>query len=151
MYYQLAPAQANVLVHRQQDNGPLLENGIVVKTHSVCDGCYAKALKGDGFGLTFNSELCLNPSPGSFADRVTCGPPEESRRARRQSRGRPPLPCCGSGAQLPYHRAIVLVRHPLDVVKSNFHFRLTSLGMESVFDYNFVTDRTEAWVQLYDR
>jgi len=136
-------------VHRDVRTGSLLDNGIVIKTHSLCDGCYAKDLKSN-FNVVSNPGLCLNPSPGSFADKVQCGAAAEQRRSRRKGGNRgPALECCEDSK--PYHRAIVLVRHPLDVVKSNFHFRLTSLGMHSEFNYQFVTDRIDAWIQLYNR
>ena len=134
------------MVHRQQSShGPLLDNGIVIKTHSLCNECFSKDLDGK-FNEPVNLKLCLNPSPGSFADRISCASPQNGR-GKRQRQHRPE--CCSD--LKPYHRAIVLIRHPLDVVKSNFHFRLTSLGMDSVFDYDFVTDRISAWIQLYKR
>lgn len=140
-------SQANVLVHRQ--HGQLLQNGIVIKTHSVCDGCYPKNYE-ENFNLPYNLDLCLNPSPGSFADKMHCGVSGQTGSLRSHHKRQRQLPCCSS-SQSPYHKAIVLIRHPLDVVKSNFHFRLTSLGMKSEFNYDFVTDRISAWLQLYKR
>ncbi len=142
-------------MHRTTHAGQRPENGIVIKTHSICDGCAASDdSTPSGFNTPANKGLCLNPSPGSTAERVQCHTPSDNSGGSRRAAKRQSFDlnlCCGGNFK-PYHKAVVLVRHPLDVIKSNFHFRRTSLHMlNAKFDYDFVVDRAMAWVQLYQR
>ena len=43
----------------------------------------------------------------------------------------------------------MLVRHPMDVVRSNFHFRVANLHMKTKWGEAFIADRLKAWAELY--
>jgi len=155
------------------------KDGIIVKTHSCCYGCWpgadmleratlerntshtAASLKNAGMdkGLVkalSKSGNCLIFPPANFNGLLHSHlrpnakgkfPPEVRERMKREEAEI--LPC-----KFVYDRAIVLHRDPLDVVRSNYHYRTDVLKMRppntwAKDDYDFPFERGDSFVKFY--
>eukprot|EP00927_Polykrikos_kofoidii_P078397 TRINITY_DN75225_c0_g1_i1.p1 TRINITY_DN75225_c0_g1~~TRINITY_DN75225_c0_g1_i1.p1 ORF type:complete len:380 (-),score=49.77 TRINITY_DN75225_c0_g1_i1:112-1251(-) len=159
---------ANVLPHFGENLvNPDMPNqhGLVIKTHNSCYGCWSGASLDDR--LTIERNSTVNPQHLQAAMGETF-----YKRLREQGvcliatgisltthlegalKGRTKkvenLPCDG----LVYDRAVFLVRHPLDNIKSNYHYRTSVVknadaGTWASDNYSFPQERGEAWVRIH--
>lgn len=173
------PPWANVLPHFGGEANPKMPNreGVITKTHSSCYGCWPSAdVQKERFTITRNSSkftkkqmakhagkeyvkeleskgACLFFPPYDFNKHLGAlsqmqGPAEALR--KKQMTQMDDTPC-----NYEYDKAIILIRDPLDAIKSNYHYRTAVLGMRpqgtwAQDDYDFPFERGESFVKFYD-
>lgn len=162
-------AWANVLGHFGGEADPNMPNrdGVLVKTHSLCYGCWPGAnVKAERFTVEQNTSfgktkvgeiLGKKRAEQLFALGHCIKHPQFDldKHLRAISRGRTREPV-GDHLQCDflYSSAVILIRDPLDAIKSNYHFRSEVLGMISPGtwskdDYAFPRERARSFVEFY--
>ncbi|CAK9065690.1 unnamed protein product [Durusdinium trenchii] len=165
------PGWANVLPHVGGVEGkPQMVNqeGLVVKTHSICYGCWLgappwKRQRLKNTTLTRPEALqFLGPPLLDELERIgNClvFPPSTLEMMIRALKGKTPAQR-KQGLPNPvychvtYDRAVVLIRDPLDVFRSNYHYRTKVLsalksGTWSRADHMFARERAQAYMNFY--
>lgn len=172
------PAWANVLPHVGGEADPEFPNrdGVITKTHSSCYGCWPGAPVGEerftikrnsssftrkkiakSIGKEYVKELeqvgaCLFFPPATFETKLKMLSRTQGSRdslSRQAAMHMDALPCT-----FEYEKAIILIRDPLDTVKSNYHYRTAVLGMRpkgtwGEDNYEFPFERGESFVKFY--
>eukprot|EP00928_Gymnodinium_smaydae_P030460 TRINITY_DN22651_c0_g1_i1.p1 TRINITY_DN22651_c0_g1~~TRINITY_DN22651_c0_g1_i1.p1 ORF type:complete len:389 (-),score=37.39 TRINITY_DN22651_c0_g1_i1:438-1604(-) len=163
-----SPKWANILPHRGEDSmkpEAVNKDGVLVKTHSSCYGCWSGSDLADRFTVerntTFDEKQLRAAVGANFAKEIMSSgcclimPPdnlqsmlERSARPRHREKMQR-LPCRDT-----YDRAVVLFRNPLDNVRSNYHYRTAVLGMRpgnswAANQHGFPRERMESWLNFY--
>eukprot|EP00434_Breviolum_minutum_P027149 symbB.v1.2.024012.t1/scaffold2242.1/size84735/4 len=140
------------------------EEGVVVKTHSICYGCWHGAplwkrlrLRNTTLKTSLGQKL-LGVSEADELEKIgNClifppGDLESVIRSRAKSATK-----LNKGTFLcrkTYDRAVVLIRDPLDVFRSNYHYRTKVLKVKATpnwkhANYAFVRERAQAYMNFY--
>ncbi|CAL1150414.1 unnamed protein product [Cladocopium goreaui] len=163
------PGWANVLPHAGGVEGKpddINEDGLIIKTHSICFGCWPDApiwkrlrvrntslAPQEAHRLLGPTEVteklesigtCLIFPPGSLEAAI-----KVRKNFNLEKKQAIQLHCTKM-----YDRAVVLIRDPLDVFRSNYHYRTKVLGLQrgrswSKDQHAFVRERAEAWMNFY--
>eukprot|EP00435_Cladocopium_sp_Y103_P046711 s804_g13.t1 len=163
------PGWANVLPHAGGVEGKpddINQDGLIIKTHSICFGCWPDApiwkrlrVRNTSLGpeeahrLLGPTEVteklesignCLIFPPGTLETAI-----KVRRNFNLEKKQAIQLHCTKM-----YDRAVVLIRDPLDVFRSNYHYRTKVLGLQrgrswSKDQHAFVRERAEAWMNFY--
>eukprot|EP00927_Polykrikos_kofoidii_P042907 TRINITY_DN3695_c0_g1_i1.p1 TRINITY_DN3695_c0_g1~~TRINITY_DN3695_c0_g1_i1.p1 ORF type:complete len:357 (+),score=69.83 TRINITY_DN3695_c0_g1_i1:110-1180(+) len=154
------PDLANVLPHYGEfPEKPKKANlhGLVMKHHCVCNGCWDNASVDERYWISHAADLNPNDLKAKvgqdYFDRLQSkgicltipGMPLKV----ELWRGVPSTPC-----EVTFERAVLLVRRPLDNIKSNYHYRTAVLKMREPGTWAndghaFPRERGESWVELH--
>eukprot|EP00927_Polykrikos_kofoidii_P042908 TRINITY_DN3695_c0_g2_i1.p1 TRINITY_DN3695_c0_g2~~TRINITY_DN3695_c0_g2_i1.p1 ORF type:complete len:390 (+),score=55.32 TRINITY_DN3695_c0_g2_i1:73-1242(+) len=164
------PDWANVLPHYgehpESSTRPNV-HGLVIKTHNSCYGCWNDASLDERLSIDRNSDVNRKELEAAVGKNLihrlqsngTCliaaGQTltqtfERAIHGGDRAKQRVEHVAC----DLTYDRAVLLVRQPIDNIKSNYHYRTAVLRMRpsgswATDDHAFPKERGEAWVEVH--
>jgi hypothetical protein len=164
---------ANILQHVGGEEDPTAVNreGIVIKTHSSCHGCWGTASLHERLTIERNSSYSAEDLQSRFPvivsglqergcclmtgmwnlDRVFRPMINRGKGGNQQKLRRIALQ---SICNHPYDRAVILHRDPMDVIRSNYHYRTDVLGFREKQtwardSHEFPMERAQSFVSFY--
>lgn len=165
------PGWANVLPHVGEDPSrptSINKDGLVVKTHSICYGCWADATVKDRLTISGHTKLTMERASKfvgqEYAERIQSkgcclvfppGTLESMIRARSRA-SEETKAALHISCEHTYDQAIILHRDPLDVFRSNYHYRTKVLRARhgaswARENYSFPQERARAYMEFHEK
>eukprot|EP00439_Symbiodinium_sp_Y106_P032715 s8763_g3.t3 len=144
------------------------QDGLVVKTHSICYGCWADATVKDRLTISGHTKLTMERASKfvgqEYAERIQSkgcclvfppGTLESMIRARSRA-SEETKAALHISCEHTYDQAIILHRDPLDVFRSNYHYRTKVLRARhgaswARENYSFPQERARAYMEFHEK